>query len=89
MVAGRVLITDSTHLKANANKRKLNKQVVECSPKEYIEDLDNAINEDRRKHGKKPLQEKEVVAKTKEVKISTTGPESGFMVRDGKPEGFF
>ncbi|MGF7035577.1 hypothetical protein J2T17_006610 [Paenibacillus mucilaginosus] len=51
--------------------------------------MDNAINEDRRKHGKKPLQEKEVAAKTKEVKISTTGPESSFMVRDGKPEGFF
>ncbi|OWA35552.1 hypothetical protein B9G55_13030 [Saccharibacillus sp. O16] len=26
---------------------------------------------------------------TKEVKVSTTDPDSGYMVRDGKPEGFF
>lgn len=25
----------------------------------------------------------------KEIKVSTTDPESGYMVRDGKPEGFF
>lgn len=26
---------------------------------------------------------------TKEIKVSTTDPESGYMIRDGKPEGFF
>lgn len=26
---------------------------------------------------------------TKEIKVSTTDPESGYMMRDGKPEGFF
>jgi hypothetical protein len=29
------------------------------------------------------------VVETKEIKVSTTDPESGYMVRDGKPEGFF
>jgi len=29
------------------------------------------------------------VEETKEVKVSTTDPDSGYMVRDGKPEGFF
>jgi hypothetical protein len=89
MVAGRVLITDSTHLKANANKRKHNVQVVERSAQEYIEDLEMAIEEDRRNLGKKPLKVRVEVVETKEIKISTTDPESGYMVRDGKPEGFF
>jgi transposase len=53
MIAGRVLITDSTHLKANANKRKFMKQEVEKSVKTYLKDLDEAIQEDRAKHGKK------------------------------------
>jgi hypothetical protein len=29
------------------------------------------------------------VTETKEVKVSTTDPDSGYMVREGKPEGFF
>lgn len=89
MVAGRVLVTDSTHLKANANKRKHNVQVVERSPQEYIEELEKAIEEDRRTLGKKSLKVREEVVETKEIKVSTTDPESGYMVRDGKPKGFF
>jgi transposase len=89
MVGGRVLITDSTHLKANANKRKHTVQVVERTPQEYIEELEQAIDEDREKLGKKPLKARGEVTETKEIKVSTTDPESGYMVRDGKPEGFF
>ncbi len=29
------------------------------------------------------------MTQTKETKVSTTDPDSGYMVRDGKPEGFF
>ncbi len=43
MVAGRVLITDSTHLKTNANKRKFVKQEVEKSVRTYLDDLDEAV----------------------------------------------
>jgi hypothetical protein len=39
MVGGRVLFTDSTHLKANANKNKFTKQEVEVNTREYFEDL--------------------------------------------------
>jgi len=53
MVGGRVLISDSTHLKANANKRKFKKHVIEKTSRTYLKDLDNAINEDREIHGKK------------------------------------
>jgi Transposase and inactivated derivatives len=89
MVAGRVLITDSTHLKANANKRKHVVQVVEQSPKGYLDELNAAIEADRKSLGKKPLKARMEVEETKEIKVSTTDPESGYMVRDGKPEGFF
>lgn len=53
MVAGRVLVTDSTHLKANANKRKFVKQEVEKSVKSYLDELDEAVEADRKEHGKK------------------------------------
>ncbi len=58
LVSGKVLYTDSTHLKANANKRKFIEQEVERSVKDYVEDLDKAIDEDREAHGKKPLKKK-------------------------------
>ncbi|WP_152547766.1 IS1182 family transposase, partial [Paenibacillus ehimensis] len=89
MVAGRVLITDSTHLKANANKRKFVKQEVEKSVRTYLDDLDEAVEADRAAHGKKPLKPRKEVTQTKETKVSTTDPDSGYMMRDGKPEGFF
>ncbi|WP_407637524.1 IS1182 family transposase [Cohnella kolymensis] len=88
LVAGRVLITDSTHLKANANKQKFVKEEVTKSTKTYINELDEAVRADREANGKKPKPRKEV-EEPKETKISTTDPESGYMVRDGKPEGFF
>jgi transposase len=89
MVGGRVLFTDSTHLKANANKKKFTKEMVRPETREYIEELNQAIEEDRLNHGKKPLKEKEEVNEEHEIKVSTTDPESGYMYREGKPEGFF
>lgn len=55
LVDGKILYSDSTHLKANANKRKLVEKEVERSVKEYVEDLNKAIDEDRISHNKKPL----------------------------------
>jgi transposase len=54
LVGGRVLITDSTHLKANANKRKFVKEQVTQSTKAYLDELDEAIRADREANGKKP-----------------------------------
>lgn len=53
MVGGRVLISDSTHLKANANKRKHIVQEVEVSTRDYIKQLDEAVQQDREENGKK------------------------------------
>ena len=88
-VGGKILYSDSTHIKANANKRKFEKVEVEVTPKEYLEQLDRDVNEDRIAHGKKPLKKKEHIPTKKEIKKSTTDPDSGYMMRDNKPEGFF
>ncbi len=88
-VNGRVLYTDSTHVKASANKNKFKKAQVEASTRSYLEELESAITADRKAHGKKPLKQKEPVVETREVKQSTTDPDSGYMVREGKPKGFF
>ena len=89
MVSGKILYTDSTHLKANANKNKHTRKEVSKSTKAYIDDLEKEINEDRKAHGKKPLKPKEPKNETRQIKSSTTDPDSGYMVRDGKPKGFF
>jgi transposase len=89
LVDGTVLYTDSTHLKANANKAKYDLAVVAKSRADYWADLDAAIDEDRAAHDKKPLKEKERQPVEKETKVSRTDPDSGYMVREGKPKGFF
>jgi transposase len=87
MVGGRLLFTDSTHIKANANNGRYEKREVTCTPYEYLQELEQAVNEDRVAFGKKPLPPKEE-AETKKQKVSLTDPDSGNLNRDGKPEGF-
>lgn len=89
LVDGTVLYTDSTHLKANANKSRHDKKTVAKSRSDYWDDLDAAIDEDRAAHGKKPLKKRDRKPVEKETKVSRTDPEAGYMVRDGKPKGFF
>jgi hypothetical protein len=89
LVDGTVLYTDSTHLKANANKNRYDKAVIAKSRADYWEALDTAIEQDRAEHDKKPLPQKERQPAEKETKVSRTDPRSGYMVRDGKPKGFF
>lgn len=89
MVAGRLLISDSTHIQANANKNAYTMQVVTDQPNEYLAELEKAVNEDREANGKKPLPPAVETTTEKKIKTSTTDPECGFMNRKGKPEGFF
>jgi transposase len=98
MVEGRVLYTDSTHLKANANRQKFDVVKVEQAPSAYLAQLDAAVDADRATQGKKPLKRDSghddgdggsPAGDTKEIKVSRTDPDSGFMVRDDKPTGFF
>lgn len=95
LIDGEELFTDSTFLKANANPHKYTEEVVPAvvtqSPAEYIAELDRAIEEERRERKLRALKKKtkETAPETKKTKVSTTDPESGYMVRDGKPRGFF
>jgi hypothetical protein len=89
LALGKILYTDSTHLKANANKNKYEEKYIKVEVKEYVDDLENAINEDRINHGKKTLKKKEHEPEIKKFKSSITDPDSGFMHRDRKPKGFF
>jgi transposase len=89
LVSGQTLYTDSTHLKANANKNKWIKAEAETSSRDYLQALEEAVQEDRFNHGKKPLAPPSKEPSIREIKQSTTDPESGYMVRDGKPKGFF
>jgi transposase len=93
MVEGRVLYTDSTHLKANANKGKFDMVQVAQRPSAYLEQLEAAVEADRQAAGRKPLKSRDdddsaAPSSGKEIRVSRTDPESGFMVRDEKPKGF-
>lgn len=89
LVGGHTFYTDSTHLKANANKHRFTEKLVAQSTKSYLGELEDAVEEDRRRHGKKPLKQGDREAGPKRIKQSTTDPDSGYMVREGKPKGFF
>lgn len=49
-----VLFIDATHVKANANKNKYVKQVIQEQIRGYQDQLEEEINQDRVEHGKKP-----------------------------------
>ena len=50
---------DSTHVKARANNKKMQKRIAQKEALFYEEMLKKEINEDRATHGKKPLKEKD------------------------------
>lgn len=90
LIGGRVFYTDSTHLKANANKNKHQQVEVAIAPVDYLASLERAISEDREAHGKSPLPPEDTQKTDKKtIKVSTTDGEAGYMVREGKPKGFY
>lgn len=89
LVSGEVHYTDATHLKANANKNKFEVVRVGVKPQEYLAQLEQAIEEDRAAEGKAELKAKTSGPATKEIKKSRTDEDAGYMVREGKPKGFF
>lgn len=91
---------DATHVKANANKNKHIKKMAEHRAHKYKRDLMIEINEDRMEHGKKPFDNDNddgdndngnnvsTAKKEKEVKESTTDPESGLFQKGEKERCF-
>ena len=86
LVDGTTFYTDSTHKKANANKNKYDDEIV-SSIKERRKWLEEEINEERIKQGRKPFEYKDEIEK-KHIKVSTTDKESGYYHRDNKEKGF-
>ena len=83
------VFVDATHVKARANNKKMRKRIAQEEALFYEELLKKEINDDREKKGKKPLKEKDnsddnnhssegTSGNTKEIKESTTDPESGW-----------
>ena len=86
LVDGTVFYTDSTHKKANANKNKYEDEIVK-NVKERRKWLEEEINEERIKQGRKPFEYKDEIEQ-KHIKVSTTDKESGYYHRDNKEKGF-
>lgn len=55
LVKADAVFIDSTHVKANANKKKYDKKLIEKESRNYQDLLDKEINQDRELHDKKPL----------------------------------
>jgi transposase len=82
-----VIFIDSTHVKANANKKNYVKKLVRAQTRTYQEQLHDEINQDRLANGKKTLAPKTNV-EVKEVKKNTTDPDSGYFVKNERESVF-
>ena len=71
----RHIYADSTHIKANANKRKVDKVQIDEECKAYQEELDKEIDAYCKERGLK--QPKPIELKKKTKKVSQTDPECG------------
>ena len=83
---------DGTHQKANANKNKYMDKEIEIEAKSYDDELLKEINKERAKLNKKPFEsiektekdfdeitgEEIEIKKKKNIKSSTTDPDSGY-----------
>jgi len=94
LVDGKLVLTDSTHVKANASKKSEYKVLVEKEAAWYMELLDKyeALERERleglgkirpKKDTRKKNKKQELIEKT----ISDSDPEAGRLNRPGKPEG--
>ncbi len=75
-MAPETVFVDGTHIKANANIKKVVKKAVPQAVRRYEEELMAEISEDREEHGKKPFDGPKK-PEEKEITVSTTDPESG------------
>ena len=89
------VFVDATHVKARANNKKMRKRIAHEEARFYEEQLKEEINKDREAHGKKPLKDKDdddpkngVSGGKKEIRESTTDPESGWFHKGEHKEVF-
>lgn len=96
LVSGRLAVTDSTHVKANASRKSEEKVDVQEEAGNYWERLDayeeEGLEELKRRTGKRRGRRTKQVKKDKrrtQKRVSRTDPEAGYMTRPGKPNGFY
>jgi len=94
LVDGKIVLTDATHVRANASRQSEFKEIVEKEATHYMERLDKYEAAEREKlesegriKPKKTDNEKNKPPKLVERRVSTTDPEAGFLKRPGKPLG--
>lgn len=87
LIDPREIFVDATHVKARANNKKKQKKIARNEAMFYETQLNQEIQRDREAHHKKPLKDKDDQEddehhpgskKTREIKVSTTDPESGW-----------
>ena len=91
------VFVDATHVKAHANGKKIQRRIAEQEARFYDDMLRKEIDEDREAHGKKPLKRHDDDDSKgggagggveKEIKVSTTDPESGWFHKGEHKEVF-
>ncbi len=94
LVSGRLVATDSTHVKASASPEAMYLKYVEVSPGTYWELLDayeeQAQEELERKTGNRGRKRaKQIKRRTRcpQRRVSRTDPDAGYLNRPGKPHG--
>lgn len=85
LIDGKLLLTDSTHVRANARNDVVERVAVEAEPSAYLQRL----NEQAVKDGVYPKHRKEKKKGYKELVKSPADPDAGFMKSTGKPLGFY
>ena len=91
---GKLILTDSTHIRANASRQSEVKVLIEKEAEWFMERLDKyealereMLENENKIPPKKPSRKKASCPKTVERSVSTSDPESGFLKRPGKPNG--
>ena len=94
LVSGRLMVTDSTHMKANAAVSSEELVEIKEAPGVYWERLDayeeEGLEKLKKKTGKRREKRVKQVKKSRRrshKRVSRTGPDAGHMKRPGKPEG--
>jgi transposase len=88
LISGRLLVTDSSHVKANASKTSKITIEIERQTADFFDQLDAYEAAERNRLGMPEITRKVSESKTAEQTVSTTDPEACWLVRPGKPEGF-
>lgn len=96
LVSGRLAVTDSTHVKANASRNSEYLVEIQEEAGNYWELLDayeeEGLEEPARRTGKRRAKRTKQIKKDKRrshKRVSRTDPEAGYMTRPGKPNGFY